>query len=269
MSFLSSHWMASQFIQRIVQNGGTLQENEIHALNYWCWENDKNGLLSNYIAYYPFVGGGTGSTQSIINFKQNLISSNYTLTPSTGVTASMCTSKGFQGNGTNSYWSTNITGSTNLNNNNTHLSFYSQTQSTGAVKDMGYQNSTGSTAFYLSIFSGATEVAMYNQSGDYLSIPQSSSTGLFSGDRTGSTYVAMYRNGQILSANTSSVVGSLTTGVIYLGAVDIYDTLSVNYYSNRMYGMFSVGLGFTATQEALRWQIEQNTQKILGRQINF
>ena len=259
------HWMASNFIQRIVQNGGTLQQNEILALNYWCWENDKNGLLSNYIAYYPFVGGGTGSTQSITNFSQNLISSSYTLTPS-AVTSSMCTSQGYQGNGTSSFWNTGYL-PTSIIVNNSSLSCY--------VGKVNYSSGTGfefrtdsSNNFQFQLATNFGGFLYFWSNATKLNGPFASNFigGYFTGNLLTSNN-SMFVNG-ISQSITPTVYGFLShTNPLYLGAAN--ESGVASFFSNKQIKSGSIGQGFTPAQEAIRFQIEQNTQKILNRQINF
>ena len=258
MERFRQHWMASNFIQRIYQNGGTLLENEVYALHYWCWMNDVNGLLNNYIAYYPFVGGGTGSTQSITNFSQNLISSNYLLTPTTGVTGSMCTNFGYQGNATTAWWDTGINHSTVINLINNGLSFYSRSNiisaTNGGYVDIGLSN--GSIVQF-SLITGLNPTnkndsfdSSVNNTGSQIQATTTVTWGYKSGNRIGNTLSLYHNGGQIATGTGTSDSGINQT--ILLGTL-IAQIGSIYHQSGRQYAMFGVHQGFTAAQEALRW----------------
>ena len=265
------HWMASDFINRLYADGGTLTENEKYALHYWCWETDKNGLLSSYIAYYPFVGGDGVSASSIANFRHNLISSNFDLDAG-GITASMCTSLGYQGNGA-TYWDSNINPSSAMTINNNHMSFYSRSQissSVGNVQDMGVRDND--TTIAMSLYASSNNVSLplvrfESNLTNQTIINTTSTRGYFSGSRTTSTQMIATYNNSTTTVTTGTNTGTMPNNNIYLGACNRLAT--PNYYTTRQYCMFSIGYSFNATQEALRFQIEQNTQKILNRAISI
>lgn len=266
--------MASRFIERVRVGGFVLDEYEKFALHYWCNENFKNGLLGNYLAYYPFVGG-RGTAQSIINFGYNLICTDstaaylYDLSPF-GVSASMCTINGYQGNG-GTFWNTSIIPSSDMTINNNHMSFYSRSQissSSGNVQDMGVRDND--TTIAMSLYASSNTVSLplvrfeSNQTNQTI-VNTTSTMGYFSGSRTTSTQMIATYNNSTSTIATGTNSGSMPTNPIYLGACNRLAT--PNYHTTRQYCMFSVGSSFNLAQETTRYIIEQNTQKYLKRAV--
>lgn len=277
MSFVSSHRMVSDFRQRVIADGGLISDNELNALYYWCNENEKNQLLSSYIAYYPFVGGDGVSASSIANFRHNLISSSYKLTNVGGITAAMCTSKGFKslGNVNNQYWQVALTQAVNLSLNSFHLSAYSRTNligtgglvgnimvemfAAGGGDQIGLGMWLGGASGNVDLGDGS---ATNGGAAARLIISSTSSLGQATLSRISSSDLSLYKN-KIKTGTTAVASSTAVTGNFSLASY------GGNNISRREYGMFSLGFGLTESQVITSHTIEQITQQYLNRAITF
>ena len=252
------------FQRRILANGGNrLSNNELNALDIYIKNLKIEGLWSNLIGLYPFVGGNGGSG-SLASFSVNLISSSYNLT-GIGVGNALCTSLGYTGSG--SMWITNINALSVLTSGDNYLSFYSRTV-TGTANQFDMSAFTSSTSrldllagfgsgngsIFSSTYNDATALSYNNPIADngrgYHSVS------IKSGTRS------LYKNGLLL-LNSAVIAGTLPNRSIILGA---YDS-GPSFYSNKNYTHFSIGGGYTSAQELVRYKIQQTFETMLGRQV--
>ena len=232
-----------------------------------------NNLWAHFDAIYPMVGG-TSTTHSY-NLRNT---SQYNLTFNGGWTH---TSSGATPNGTNAFASTGYTYA-NATTNNTHISYYSRTQSTPNVGQSRFPVEIGNGTvpaspvieYNLQISSDiAPNTALYSrqysdpaqpgQINGQIFVANSISTGFFIGTRTSSTSHKAYKDGlQIGSTNTTANTYTLS-GV---HAIQLAKGVGGSY-SNRQCAFASIGKGLTDSESLILNSLVQRFQNALGRAI--
>ena len=232
------------------------------AVNQLVLDLKSYGIWTKCSAIYPIVGGT--ATSHKFNLK-NPVDSNaaFRLTFSTGWTHS---STGMTPNGA-AYANTFLTPSTSLSLNNTHLSYYSRTNSANVNNyDIGCSILSGTAQYTLmvlrdsNLFYNAINVAQANVS----SVSNTDSSGFFSAHRTASNVLTGFRNSTkiLTSSNASSM---LPTASIYLGALNNSGT--AQFYSVKQCAFASIGSGLTDTEAANFYTAVQAYQTTLSRNV--
>lgn len=253
------------FVERVRTDGGQLSVLEMNALDFWVRSYKQNGLWSKVIAHYPFVGG-SGTAQSVLNFKHNLKSSSYKLTTGNlgtiAVQGASCTSTGLYRFGNNSFFSTGY----NLpNNNNLSVSIYSRTNipQNGDQISIGATNEPTYNTFHQIDLAGG-----YFLIGDLTgltSIPLADTRGFFTASRTASNLMIATRNGVVLRTDTHTNTGNGTTSNI--GILGRTENSGYGFPDNHELTCASIAQGWTAAEEAIRAGIQLSFERMLGRAI--
>ena len=174
-------------------------------------------------------------------------------------------SNGFAGNGSNGYADTNFN-VTNLNQNNSHLCFYQRFNYTpGTEIDMGAYDETapGNGVFLAAeIVTGLTRGRMYRSAADYANTDQ---RGFFL--ITSISDTRLFTNGVKRTTIANSGAFPLTSGNIYISAMNSLQVPAANYYTQGNYAWASIGDGLTDTQASDYYTIVQAYQTTLGRQV--
>jgi hypothetical protein len=174
-------------------------------------------------------------------------------------------SNGFAGNGSNAYADTNFN-VTNLTQNNSHICFYQRFNYTpGTEIDMGSYNETapGNGVFLAAeIVTGLTRGRMYRSATDYANTDQ---RGFFLITSTSDT--RLFTNGVKRTTIANSGAFPLTSGNIYIAALNTAQTPAPLYYTQGNYAWASIGDGLTDTQASDYYTIVQAYQTTLGRQV--
>ena len=212
----------------------------------------SDSIWSKFHAIYPLVGG------SAFSHKFNLINpldtdAAFRLVFSGGVTHSL---DGIHGNGANGWADTFYQPSVSATQNSASLSFYSRTNNTSSVVDMGagstsnrFDNYVYSTGWYANI---NQSTAPFSAAGGSL--------GMFEASRVSSTQIRKRKNGAFIVAETvtSNAPTSNILGLMSFGA---------SLYSNRNYAFFSVGTHLDDTESANFYNAVQAFQTSLGRNV--
>lgn len=209
-------------------------------------------------ALYPFVGG-TSSTHKF-NLKNPLdTDAAFRIVWSGGVTHS---ANGVQFGGVNGYGDTKLNLSSNLTQNNTHLSFYSRTNTTTPTNqlEMGAQNTGFSTYLGYSYSGGYSGINSAETIRSSVSTP---TTGMLIGSRIAQLQEKYYFNNvsQTLSKNSNGVPNS----VVFIGASRHNGSPAL--YSSKQCAFASIGDGLTDTEAANLYTAVQTFQTTLGRSI--
>ena len=124
-----------------------------------------NGLWTKIYALYPFVGGNaTAHSYNLIN------TANYRLSFFGGGTH---TSLGYVGNGSNGYADTGLNARTVLSQNNTHVSYYSQSNIAETVFCLGASDTVASTSLLLNVKNASGFTVGYVNTGSQAQIATS------------------------------------------------------------------------------------------------
>ena len=236
---------AVAFFGRVTTAGGSLSLTEKQAVNQLVLDLKANSLWTPMKAIYPMVGASAAACS------QNLKSSSFTGTfTATGWTFA---STGITGNGISTSFNTTIIPSTNLNQNNTHISIYIRTDNDQNGVDMGSEKLTiqlyGGTLYYL------VNNSTYTTSSN---IP---SNKFFLASRIISGQNKMYENGiNTLSGSQNSE--TMDNKSIRIGSW--YDNL---FPTDRQYAFASIGDGLTVTEASNFYTAVQAMQTTLSRQV--
>ena len=236
---------AVAFFDRVTAAGGTLSATEQTAVNTLVIQMKADGIWTPMKAIYPMVGASAAACA------QNLKSSSFTGTFTSGWTFA---STGVTGNGSSTYFDTGLNGQTNLNLNNTHLSFYCRTNNSQAGVDIGTLNTT--IHYYVGVLYYRLNSGTYNNKG------LQSSSGMSIASRLSSTQEKCYKNASLLSTDSNNST-SLENLNLYLGAWNA----SPQYNTDQEYAFASIGDGLTDTQASNFYTAVQTFQTTLSRQV--
>ena len=261
--FLAPPTVSDPDAQAFINAATIVDQAESTAVNNLCIGLKADSIWTKMKAVYPMVGSSASSQ------KFNLINpldtnAAFRLTFNGGWTHSF---NGALPNGTNAYADTFLTPTTNLTNNNTHLSIYSRTDTNGTYFDIGSGQATGQYFDLALRLTGSIYTDQYNNSTGRITTANSTSTGHYISTRTASNIFKLFKNNaQLGTTQTGASTGftSLTSS-IYIGAS--HEGANTLYYSNRQYSFASIGTGLTDTEAANFYTAVQNFQTTLGRAI--
>jgi hypothetical protein len=220
------------------------------AVNQLVLDLKSYNIWTKMKAIYPMVGG-TSTTH-----KYNLVNpvdSNaaFRLLFSTGWTHS---STGATPNGSSAYADTFLSPSATLINNNTHLSFYSRTNTLGNYTDIGCVTGSGGNGYFdinIKWSDNNLYAEQYNFNTNRIAVANTNSQGFYLSTRTSSTVFKIFKNNaQFGSTNTSASTPSVTTitSKVYISAIN--NNAITQNYSNRQCAFASIGDGLTDAEAA-------------------
>lgn len=224
---------AQAFFDRVSTAGGTLTTTEKNATNQLVLDMKSAGIWSSMKAVYPMVGASAAACA------QNLKSSSFTGTFTSGWTFA---SNGISGNGTSSYFNTTFIPNANLTFSSASLGIAIAAVSTTTFRiDIGsadtgkwfmaWGDSFGFSASRINATNAATG-------------PSYTTPGKIIGSRTASDVHKLFRNGTLVSTNTSATTSNLpTTYPVFVGALN--DIGVTQYNTNARYTFAFMGDGLS------------------------
>jgi hypothetical protein len=253
---------ALAFFARVTTAGGTLSPTEMNATNQLIVDMKYYGLWDSMKAIYPMVGSSAAACA------QNLVDSNFTGAFSSGWTFA---STGVTPNGTSAYMNTGLIANSNLTLNNTHLSFYSRSNTSGNKVDIGTNDNA---VTYLPLFkmylrgpsNEYTAIQYSFLAGEVLVTTNTNSEGMYISSRISSTSFKSYKNN--LNVNSTTTANSQTTiskYSLYIGASN--NNGVALEFSDRQCAFASIGDGLTDTQASDLYTAVQAFQTTLNRQV--
>ena len=233
------------------------------AVNQLVLDLKSYGIWTKCSAIYPIVGGS--ATSHKYNLKNPLdTNAAFRLTFSTGWTHA---STGMTG--ASAYANTNLTPSSSLTANNTHLSIYMGTDTAAGNKvEMGV--GVGGTLIPIMIlmskYTGTiAQSNAYNLSTNQITASNTNASGFYIGSRTSSTSHKLYKSSSILATDTNTNSNTLPTLSMTIGALN--SNGSIVQYSDRRFQFASIGSGLTDTEAANFYTAVQAYQTTLNRQV--
>ena len=225
------------------------------ALNTLETDLDTYGLTSKMKALYPFVGG-TASKHKFNFMDARDLDAAYRLTFFGGGTHS---STGYQPNGTNAYANTNLLASSF--GSNYMLSFYSRTNSSGLLSDLGtYNNSIGLEI----ITRDSNTINIDVPSPSFrLSTTNSDSRGFYIVANNSTITRKVYKNSTEIISSSFLNVNLENLNLIF----SAWGYLPQMRYSNRELAFGGFGSNFTATDAANFYTAVQTYQTTLSRNV--
>jgi hypothetical protein len=244
---------AQAFFDRVTAASGSLTTTEKNAVNQLVINLKAFGIWSKIDAAYPMVGSSAAASA------QNLKSSSFTLTFSGGW---VYNSSGIVPNGTNTFANTNLTPSTTLTNTDTHLSYYSKSNSNGVEIEIGTSISSTGPYLILEIRTSNVTYPIINAQGSYPLFSDIDSRAFYLATRTGSTANG-WRNSTKAGTATGSPFANQTLP-IYIGAWNLNGTASA--FTNKVCAYASIGKGLTDTEATNYYTAINSFQIALSRQ---
>lgn len=242
-------------------------QTQANAVNTLVTDLKTYGLWTKMKAIYPFVGGTATTHKWNLKDPRDLDAA-YRLAFSGAWTHS---STGALPNGANAYADSFLTPLSALTNNNTHLSYYSRTNTNGTFADMGVSGVGPAYTPLLAMYIRDTDnmaTRMYGyDTGENFQSANTNSQGLFIGNRTSSTVLNQWKNSTKLGTATYTNGRNITTlnSKTYIGAINLGGTAS--QYTNRESAFASIGDGLSDTEAANLYTAVQKYQTSLSRQV--
>lgn len=247
------------FMTRVYSGGGSLTYTETVATDDLVTNLKSFSLWSKMSVLYPMVGGSPASTA------QNLKSSSFTGTFNGGWSFA---NTGITPNGASGYMDTGFNTNVQLVYSNSHLSFYSRTNSAASYTNTDIGNDTAPSSYFrLRLLEPTntgwaliTTVPTWANSSSV-----TDSLGFYLGSRTSSTKLIFQKNSTILATSTVSETTALPNNITYIGALN--SNGSPTNYSIRQCAFASIGVGLTDTESSNFYACVQGFQTTLNRQI--
>jgi hypothetical protein len=239
---------ANTYLSAVVSAGGTGITSTVSAATRTLFtELVSNGLYSKMTAMYPMLGGVSASAKfNALNPVDT--DGAYRLTFNGGWTFN---SSGATPNGSNGYAKTYLTGNT-LNRYSQHISFYSSTQQTANIIDMGCRSGSGGAGTYSelvicqSAFGGNFRSFNNNSVGlGNNTTANTGATGYFVSSRETDTKSYLYKNGSLDQSGTTTTNGTIPFD-FFIGATN--DNGNPLSYSSRRCSFVSIGGGLTPSE---------------------
>lgn len=221
-------------------------------------------LWNKMKAIYPFVGGNATSHSYNLKDPRNVDAAFRLIFLGGGWTH---TSNGIQGNGTSSYANTFLVPSTDMTNNNTHISIYSRIHIPQFSSCMIGTSKNPSFLPLLTIYGGGASIDCYSYASNRINNNTGILTGLFINSRVTSTNFTAYINSTIIGTNTTTNPLDVTTidNPIFIGGINLNGIPS--QYNPNQYSFASVGNGLTDAEASIFYNLVQNYQLQLNRQV--
>lgn len=243
--------------------GVTLTSDQTNILDELVKRLKSTGIWGKSKAIYPMIGGVAASHKFNLKDPQDTNGA-FRLVFTGSPTHS---STGVAWNGTTQYADTFLSPSVSLGQNDSHLSYYSRTDSAGSEVEMGVYDAASVSGAYISPnytnesyhAINAVEYFAYTALGV-------ASKGLFSGSRISSTQELHKRYNEAVRTDTvTSSASAFLSGSIFLGSFRVGAVPSA--FSAKQCAFASIGLGLTSAQLDSLYTIIQNYQTKLGRQV--
>jgi hypothetical protein len=240
---------------------------QAQAINNLTISLKNYGIWSKMKAIYPFVGGTASSHKWNLKDPRDLDAA-FRLTFTGGWTHSV---NGALPNGTNGYANTFLSPSTSLTNNNTHMSYYSRTNTQGANKGLIGASVGGSFIPLYTIYgrSGSNVFFMdsYNYNTNRNQQAEPTGQSFLLSTRISNTSFKSFRNNSLVATGVNTNADNVT-GInfpISIGGLNLGG--SVSQFSDFQCAFSSIGDGLTDTEAANFYTAVQSFNTALARNI--
>ena len=250
--------------QAFINAAGLTDLGQANAVNTLVVDLKAAGVWTKMKALYPMVGGSATSHKFNLKDPRDLDAA-FRLSFSGGWTHS---STGALPNGTNGYANTRLAPQYVLASNNSHLSFYSRSNTAGANRaSMGSTNSPHFTTSH-QMFLRFTDDNFYgiiDSNTAFAQILNTNTTGYYVVSRTSNNSIKAYKNSSLVATNTTTIIPILNSYQILISARN--DASTPENYDNKEAAFASIGDGLTDTEAANFYTVVQKYQTSLSRQI--
>lgn len=254
--------------QAFINSASITDGTQIRAIDTLVTSLKTAGIWTKMKALYPFVGGNATSHKFNLKDPRDLDAA-YRLVFNGGWVHS---STGALPNGTTGYANTFFNPFNNLSIDNTHMSYYSRTNSAKNSYDMGVTITntnplrslhtclkwgTGGNTYWSMGFQNVTSLSSEVD----LFLPSSAANFLF--NKTSSTSTSLFVNNTKYTASVTN--RGLPNGNFYLGARNLNGIADL--YADRQSAFASIGDGLTDAEATAFYNAVQAFQTSLGRQV--
>jgi hypothetical protein len=247
-------WLA--YYNRVIAAGGSLTTTEQSATLQLVLDLKANSLWAPMKAIYPMVGASAAACA------QNLKSSSFTGTFSSGWTFA---STGVTPNGTSAFMNTDFNPSINSTYNNTHFSLYSRTQVLTNSVDIGAQQNVNRFTMEIAYSGFGFASDQYNDATGRVSLANSTTTGLYTSNRTTSSVFKCFRNSTQIGSTNTGASGTMPNMNVAIGASNRNNIPA--FFSTKQIAFSSIGDGLTDSQVSNFYTAVQAFQTTLSRQV--
>jgi hypothetical protein len=254
--------------QAFITAAGITDNTQKTAINTLVVSLKGYGIWTKMKAIYPFVGGTASTHKWNLKDPQDTNAA-FRLVFNGGWTHS---STGAKPNGTNGYANTFLSPSTSLTNNNTHMSYYSRTNTSGSNQGLIGASVAGPSFIPLfTIYGRFTSNVFWMDSYNYNTHrnqgAEPTGQSFLLSTRISSTSFKSFRNNLLVVTNTSPNVDNVT-GInfpISIGGLNLGG--SVGQVSSYECAFSSIGEGLTDTEAVNFYTAVQAFNTSLSRQI--
>ena len=225
------------------------------------------GVWSKMKAIYPFVGGSAASHKFNLKDPRDLDAA-YRLVFNGGWTH---TGTGALPNGTTGYADTKMNAnSTNFDYQSMSATFYSRTNNSLSVNDIGVQTGSSKRFIELNIKEGnLSYMALSHQGISYLNFTNNDSRGFYHSNRIDSNTIKLYKNGTNVATGTQTSTNIYGEYSVYISALNArHNNNQVLYFSNREVSFTTLGSGLTDAEATSLYNAVQTYQTALGRAVD-
>ena len=252
---------ANAFISAV----GLTDATQKNAINQLVVDLKAYSIWTKMKAIYPFVGG-TAATHRWNLKDPRAENAAFYLEFFGGWTHA---STGATPNGTTGYADTKLAASAELSLTNSHLSFYSRTNSSDSNSRVDIGRGAGTAGSYINLFTKINNVTnnIGGSMGNKDSVVTNSNGACYALiTAISSTSQTTYKNGVSVATNTASSSGSLaSTGNIFIGSQG--DASGAAQFSNKECAFATIGTGLTDQEAANLYTAVQAFQTTLARQV--
>lgn len=247
---------AQAIMTAITSAGGSLTTPQQDAINTFVVDMKSNGLWVKHYYIAGFVGG-TAASHAVV-WKG---SGSYTATQNGTITNN---ANGVTGNGSTGYIATGFNPSVAMSYTSCGISIYSGTSSMASCRLVGC-SSGGSFGDEFSFRDAGASTSFYGGGSSTPISTNEAQDGFFTGSRTSSTDIAIYKNGSSVASSTTLTSTYLANETIYLLARNASGVASNFSVVNLRYVAFHEGL--TSGEAATYYTLVQALQTAFSRQL--
>jgi hypothetical protein len=278
-----------EFARLVIANGGVpLTAIEIRAMEYWVNAYKQYNLWDRVVAYYPFVGSGSGATAYIPTSFNLKNPSSYRLNFNTLPTFE-AQGLSYASADANNYATTGITPNGQMPNNTGCLSYYANLASPylglqfdRQLVDMGTLTNTGNGGTFIAARTNLPNAGNFASFGtivgNFGNVNSRAFSTLGTNYQVGFLSTSRYNGipGGTLTAHSNGNIIQSFTGFTYTDTAGVNDISLFNcsgdfnyqFPSGKRYCSFFIGSnGYTPQEELQRFLIERNFQRLLNRAI--
>jgi hypothetical protein len=234
------------------------------AINTLVTDLKTYSIWSKMKAIYPFVGGT--AAQHRFNLKDpRTVNAAFYLDFLGGGTHS---ANGYQPNSTTSYADTKLIPQNDLTANNSHLSFYSRSNTLGADRaSMGSTNSpTFTTSHQMFLrFTDGNYYGIIDSNTAFAQYSNTNTTGYYVVSRKSNNSIKAYKNSSLVATNTTAIIPITNSYSIFIGARS--DSSIPQNFDDKETAFASIGDGLTDGESLALYTAVQSYNTTLNRQV--